>query len=203
MGSLTLSLSKCDIIMKLAAVFHGIACCHARFIVPFSWRLKFIRLFPTFNKIAFLSFFFSTCRKLLLHFFILLPVWALSQEPDTVTCKNIQVVSTRSTIEGFPFTAISPSSATSTSLYITKDFFTKDFKLVSSDPEWVVEGFWYAYFCEHCDIYERFVKGNTVNVAKHPIFPQLKKGEWLEFFCINIVKKGKRFITQDFTVIIE
>lgn len=127
----------------------------------------------------------------------------MSQESDTVLCKGIPVVTNRSTIEGFSFTFFSPASKTSSSLSIKKEFFTNNFKLISSDPDWKVDGFWFSYDCENCDIYEKCIKGNIVDVSKYPIFKSLKRGELLEFRCINIVRGVNRFITLSFAVIVE
>jgi len=143
-------------------------------------------------------------KRTLLYSLVLLSISGIAQnKKDTVICTGIPVVSTRSTIEGFTFTSTSTSSSSSTILHINKQFFTKNFKLISSDPDWKVDGFWYYYDCEDCDIYGNPVTGNTVDVSKHIIFKRLKKGEFLEFTCINIERNGKRYITQNFGVIID
>jgi hypothetical protein len=112
---------------------------------------------------------------------------------DTVICTGLQVVTTRSTIENYPFNKV---------INISKESLKNGFKLISSDSNWMVDGFWYTYDCEGCDIYRRYVLGNTVNVDDHFIFKKLRKGELLDFTCINIERNRKRYITQSFSVFV-
>ena len=168
-------------------------------------------------------------QKIFLYL-LLLPLSLGAQKTDTVYCENIQVVTTRSTIEGFPFTTSSTSTATNSYLRISKDFFKQDFKLISSDPNWPVDGFWYTMNCRsgkddfnflssdplqvgndysvkqgHIsrDFVSKFVKGSIVNINKHPLFRYIEKGDLFEFSCINITRNGKRYLTQNFLIIVE
>jgi len=112
---------------------------------------------------------------------------------DTVRCTGMQVVTTRSTIEGYLFNK---------TLSISKEELKKGFTLVSSDGNWKVDGFVYFYDFADGDIYMKQVLGNTVNPDEHDIFKKLKKGEVLDFTCINIERNGKRYLAQGFSVII-
>ena len=111
---------------------------------------------------------------------------------DTLFC-NLENAPLRASINNFGF-------AYGKMLYISKDSLRNGFTVVLSNPNYKIVGFTLFYDCEGCDIWVKTIYGNKVSQQNVSILRKLKNNEVLEFGCLNIEIKGKRYLVSGFAV---